>query len=103
LTVKFRYKKPQEEKSNLLEQVVVNNKSKLSSSNLRFASAVAEFGLILTKSEFKQNASFENILSLAKSAISSDPEGLRSEFIELVKTARKLSSETGDDVADSDE
>jgi Ca-activated chloride channel family protein len=103
LTVKFRYKKPGEEKSKLLEHVVVNKKSLNTSSNFRFASAVAEFGLLLTKSEFKQNASFENVLSLAKSATSKDPEGLRSEFIEMVETARRLSNVPEAHIADSDE
>ena len=73
------------------------------SSNLRFAASVAEFGLMLTRSEFKQNASFEHILKMAKGSLSTDPEGLRAEFIELVKTARRLTQESHDDVADSDE
>ena len=73
------------------------------SSNFRFAASVAEFGLMLTNSEFRQNASFDHILTMAKGSLSNDPEGLRAEFIELVKTARKLTRETNDDVADSDE
>ena len=55
---------------------------------------------MLTKSEFKQNASFEHILTLAKGALSNDPEGLRAEFLELVKTARRLNGQSRDDVAD---
>jgi len=105
LTVKFRYKKPQEETSKLLEHVVMNEKKSMSdaSSNFRFAASVAEFGLMLTKSEFRQNASFDHILKMAKGSLSNDPEGLRAEFIELVKTARKLTGESNDDVADTDE
>ncbi|MCH8021380.1 DUF3520 domain-containing protein [candidate division KSB1 bacterium] len=41
-------------------------------------------------SEFKGQASYENVLSLANSAKGSDSEGYRSEFVQLVKKASLL-------------
>ena len=58
--------------------------------NFRFAAAVAEFGLLLRKSEFKQQASFDQTLELARSAMGKDAEGYRAEFLQLLKSARTL-------------
>ena len=61
-----------------------------SSHNFKFASAVAEFGMLLRDSEFKSQASYDNVLGLANSAKGSDSEGYRSEFVQLVKKASLL-------------
>ncbi|MCH8955629.1 VWA domain-containing protein [candidate division KSB1 bacterium] len=92
MTVKLRYKKPKEDKSRLLSIVIKDKTVKLaeSSDNFKFASAVAEFGMLLRDSEFKGQASYENVLSLANSAKGSDSEGYRSEFVQLVKKASFL-------------
>ena len=55
------------------------------SDNFKFSAAVAEFGLILRNSEFKGNANFEDIISLAQSGRGEDSEGYRGEFIKLVQ------------------
>jgi hypothetical protein len=36
---------------------------------------VAEFGLLLNKSEFKQQSSYANVTKLAQGALSKDEEG----------------------------
>ncbi|MFT3827568.1 MAG: von Willebrand factor type A domain-containing protein [Chitinophagaceae bacterium] len=92
LTVKFRYKQPDGDKSKLLEHPVADKVITLqgSSANFRFAAAVAEFGMLLRNSSFKQSASFANVLSLAKAAAGEDEEGYRGEFIKLVKSAQSL-------------
>ncbi|MCH7753874.1 VWA domain-containing protein [candidate division KSB1 bacterium] len=92
MTVKLRYKRPKEDTSRLLSTVIKDKATKLakSSDNFRFASAVAEFGMLLRDSEFKGQASYENVLSLANSAKGSDSEGYRSEFVQLVKKASLL-------------
>ena len=92
MTVKLRYKRPKEDKSRLLSTVIKDKTAKLaeSSDNFKFASAVAEFGMLLRDSEFKSQASYENVLSLANSAKGSDSEGYRSEFVQLVKKASLL-------------
>lgn len=97
MTIKFRYKKPKEDKSNLLVRAVhdANTPLNQASNNLRFAASVAEFGLLVRDSEFKQNASFQNVIETAKSAKGTDAEGYRADFIKLVENARLLSKANG--------
>lgn len=92
LTVKLRYKSPDENKSKLMEKVITDQQTSFNktSENFRFAAAVAEFGLLLRQSEFKGMANYEQIIELAKNAKGSDDEGYRAEFIKLVKTAKLL-------------
>ncbi|HRH10713.1 MAG TPA: von Willebrand factor type A domain-containing protein [Bacteroidia bacterium] len=92
LTVKFRYKEPNENNSKLITMVVADKRKSLSSSseNLRFASAVAEFGMVLRDSKFKGNADFKSVLALAKNSKGKDVEGYRAEFIRLVEMAELL-------------
>lgn len=92
LTIKLRYKKPDGFKSILIERAVQGEIRDINelSANFRFSAAVAEFGLILRDSEFKANASIEQVIELAKSAKGEDEEGYRSEFIKLVKATGGL-------------
>ena len=66
------------------------------SEDMRFASAVAGFALLLRDSEHRGSASFEQVIELARGARGEDPEGYRGEFVGLVETARDL-SRPGDD------
>ena len=93
-TVKFRYKDPDGDKSRLQQKVVMANVAELdkASEDLRFASAVAELGLLLRDSEFKQKASFDQLIRRAKAAKGPDHEGYRAEFIRLAENARDLSA-----------
>ena len=92
MTIKFRYKDPQGEKSKLIEHPVVDGHIALNntSGNFRFAAAVAQFGMLLTQSEFAQQSSYNNVLALANSAIGNDQEGYRKGFLQLVKKAGSL-------------
>ncbi len=92
LTIKFRYKDPAGEKSKLMEHPVIDTHVALNSStdNFRFAAAVAQFGMLLTRSGFMQQSSYNNVLALASSAIGDDTEGYRKGFLELVKKAGSL-------------
>ena len=92
MTIKFRYKKPDGETSKLIEHPVPDNPFAIgnTSSNFRFAAAVAEFGMLLRNSEFKQSASYNNAWQLAKNAMGNDEEGYRSEFLKLLKDAKSL-------------
>lgn len=98
MTVKFRYKEPADTVSKLLVQVVNENGTgvKGQSDNFRFAAAVAEFGLLLRNSAFRQQASWKNVLELARSATGKDVEGYRSEFIRLIKDASSV-AKTGNE------
>jgi Ca-activated chloride channel family protein len=92
MTIKLRYKEPKVEVSKLIEHSVLDAHLPLSitSDNFRFSAAVAEFGLLLRNSEYKQQASFEQVVSLAKGARGKDENGYRSEFFRLVESARSF-------------
>ena len=101
LTIKVRYKKPDGRTSMLLEKAVKNFGEEIenTSDNLRFASAVVEFGMILRESEFKGNATLDGAAKLASSAKGNDEDGYRSEMIRLINTVndmRLLSDRAGD-------
>lgn len=92
LTLKLRYKEPDEDQSKLLTVGVMdNNKTiEMASQNLKFASAVAQFGLLLRDSRFKGNASFSNINNLVENSMGDDLRNYRGEFLELVNKAQRL-------------
>jgi len=89
MTIKLRYKKPDSDISSLITQPVIDNHIAMekTSDNFRFSAAVAEFGLLLRSSEYKQQASYSQVNQLAKSAKGNDENGYRAEFISLVKAA----------------
>jgi len=89
MTIKLRYKDPVGEVSKLISHPVVDSHLSLvnTSDNFRFSAAVAEFGLLLRDSEYKQQSSFSQVISLAKSASGKDGNGYRSEFVRLVGSA----------------
>lgn len=92
MTVKLRYKKPDENSSRLLSVAVNDIKQSIesTSNNFRFSAAVAEFGLLLRNSEFKESSTYKQVISLATSSTGADPNGYRKEFIELVKATTSL-------------
>jgi Ca-activated chloride channel homolog len=91
MTTKLRYKEPKETESKLLTIGLIdqNNSIDNASDNLRFASAVAEFGLVLRKSRYKGSASFNSIINRANSAKGSDLKNYRKDFVELVNQAAR--------------
>lgn len=94
MTVKMRYKRPDGDESILLTHTVFNDQTTFekSSDNFRFSTAVAEFGLLLRKSEFSGDATYEQVLEIANEARGCDTGGYRAEFIRLVETAQLLDS-----------
>lgn len=85
-TVKFRYKKPDGNKSIEIVNVIADQKMDLenSSQDFKFTTAVSWFGLKLRDSKYIANSSSSDIKRLAKSGLSNDEEGYRSEFVRLV-------------------
>ncbi|MFL5747884.1 MAG: vWA domain-containing protein [Niastella sp.] len=92
MTIKLRYKKPDGDVSKLIVHPVTDSHLALAntSDNFRFSAAVASFGMLLRNSEFKQNASYQQVVQLAKGAKGSDTNGYRQEFINLVQAAGSL-------------
>lgn len=92
LTIHFRYKRPKEEESHLMEAILEDeHKSfEMTSENLRFAAAVAGFGLMLRNSAYKGTLTYMMITDLAKDALGTDTNGERKEFLELVRRMESL-------------
>lgn len=86
-TIKFRYKKPDGEKSIEMVEVIENKSIALqnTSEDFKFSSAVAWFGLKLRDSKLVDNKSSVAIKTLALQGKSYDAEGYRAEFIRLVE------------------
>lgn len=96
LTVKMRYKQPDGDKSKLLEQGIVDNyqdKLNKASDNFRFSASVAMFGMLLRQSEFVQESSFEQAITLAEGAKGIDKEGYRAEYVKIAKSAQLLAKD----------
>lgn len=94
--VNVRYKQPQQSQSILLSQPVPARSLALaqSSSDTRFAIAVASYAQQLRGGQYNANMKWDDILKLAQSAAQPDEFGLRAEFLDLVKTAKSLSAES---------
>ena len=92
LTVQLRYKLPADTVSVLMTTPVKKEIEHLedASRNLKFASAVAMFGMILRESKNQANASYNLILKYAKDSRGTDTNGYIAEFVKLVETCQLL-------------
>ncbi|MBB6130334.1 vWA domain-containing protein [Mucilaginibacter lappiensis] len=93
LTIKFRYKQPTSSVSKMSHTEVYDKPVALNSTStdFRFAAAVAEFGMLLRDSQFKQHSTYDQAIKMARAAKGDDSEGYRAEFIKLAESARLLS------------
>lgn len=89
MTVKVRYKKPDGDTSMLITERV-NNEQLKATNNIRFASSVAEFGMLLRESEFKGTSSFATVYKRAKESSGKDEFGYRTDFIKMVELSEML-------------
>jgi Ca-activated chloride channel family protein len=89
MTVKVRYKQPDGDRSALVSVPVAGRRS-ASPVHLGFASAVAEFGMLLRNSAYKADATWEDVAKLAREHRGGDPDGYRAEFVRLVDLASSL-------------
>ncbi|WP_226582602.1 vWA domain-containing protein [Microseira wollei] len=97
MQVKLRYKEPKQETSKLLNVPLIDRVIQLkdASTNFKFSAAVAEFGMVLRESQFKGNANFDDVLSLASQSQGTDLDGYRAEFIRLVQKSKSLKKARG--------
>ncbi|AFY93419.1 vWA domain-containing protein [Chamaesiphon minutus] len=93
MQVRLRYKAPKSDISKLLTGKVENSIAKpisTASNNLKFAAAVAAYGMNLRNSPFKGSSNFGSVLELANQSKGADLDGYRAEFIRLVEKSQKL-------------
>jgi Ca-activated chloride channel homolog len=90
LTVKLRYKAPDGEISKLTSAVIADRPQPIGT-NLGFASAVAEAGMLLRHSPHARDASFASAIDRARKFRGEDADGYRAEFIRLMEIASSLS------------
>ncbi len=93
MQVRLRYKAPKSDTSQLLTGKIDNTVSKsisTASNNLKFAAAVAEYGMNLRNSPYKGSSDFGSVLELASQAKGADLDGYRAEFIRLVEKSKFL-------------
>jgi Ca-activated chloride channel family protein len=98
MTVKLRYKAPDGGESRLIERAVRDAGRPLdaASADLRFAAAVAQWGMLLRGSKHAGDASYDDVLELARGALGRDEHGDRAGFVRLVQSSRRLASRSGD-------
>ena len=86
MTVKLRYKPIGNETSVKMEiPVRTGDVFKTPSADFVFASAVAMFGQLLRNSDFKGNATCNDVITLARKGLGEDERGYRREFVRIVE------------------
>ena len=87
-TVSVRYKEPDGDESTLLTYPVAESAYRqVMSDNMRFASAVAAFGLVLRDSEYKGTATKDTVLGMVTENDTANDQ-YKQEFVELVQAAQ---------------
>ncbi|WP_106793013.1 VWA domain-containing protein [Aquimarina sp. Aq78] len=90
LTVKFRYKKPQEKKSIEMVHVLHTDSKTSASQDFNFAASIAWFGMKLRDSKYINNQNIKDIISLAETNKEKDNQGYKAEFIRLMNSYQGL-------------
>jgi Ca-activated chloride channel family protein len=93
LHVAIRYKAPAGERSALVMHPVraLDSSGRTPSESMRFASAVAGFGMLLRNSPHAGSFTWPAVITLARGARGEDADGYRADFIRLAETASELS------------
>lgn len=92
MTVKLRYKEPQGNTSKLIARNI--KKTDITdepTGDFAWAASVAQYGMLLKGSSYAGNATYEDVLRLARNNFGADPDGLKAEFIQMVEQTRRLS------------
>ena len=92
--LKLRYKAPESEQSQLIEQPIAAKSIPLADAEeaTRFAIAAASYAQALKGGKYNGALDWAGILRLAQAAQGSDPYGQRAGLLQLIEKARELSS-----------
>ncbi|MBQ0712680.1 MAG: VWA domain-containing protein [Porticoccus sp.] len=90
--LKLRYKLPDSNTSQLIEQPVLVSENfdtiDAADNDVRFAVAVAAFGQLLRGGQYTAEYGYDELIQMAQNAKGGDPFGYRAEFITLVRLAK---------------
>jgi Ca-activated chloride channel homolog len=96
LTVRMRYKHPETDKASEVSSVLpADGLAKEASADLRFAGAVAAFGMVLRDSEYRGDAELDKVIAWARPAIGADKGGHRAELVRLVEKTKGIGQKKG--------
>lgn len=91
LTVNLRYKLPEDEVSNEFQvRVPMGQFEDIASPDFQFASAVLAYGMLLRQSSYAGVANWDWVINTASTNLGNDERGLRAEFVQLAKTAKRV-------------
>jgi Ca-activated chloride channel homolog len=93
LTLKLRYKNPDGIRSREIQRVLTERDFQAFDDvtrDFKWAAAVAAFGMTLRDSPYRGEWSFDEALQLAREGLSASPDEYRSEFLNLVSSAREI-------------
>jgi Ca-activated chloride channel homolog len=103
LTVKLRFKKPDEEVSQPVEREfpvqdieIAGKQLSMVSNDLSFAASVASFGMNLRGSKYRGNWGFAEVLQAAQRAQGETDMAQRAEFVQLVQRAMRITGQQVD-------
>ncbi|MCL4215511.1 MAG: DUF3520 domain-containing protein, partial [Candidatus Hydrogenedentes bacterium] len=90
--VKVRYKVPRGEESALVTFPVRDTLGQDAgvTTDFQFASSVAGFGMLLRKSDYIGEVTYDDIIAAANASRGADEYGYRAEFVNLVRNAAAL-------------
>ena len=89
--LRIRYKLPNESESKLIQAPIMDSGiNARGTDSFNFAAAVAAFGQKLRGGTYLGNFDYEDIENLARKSRGNDPQGYRSEFMQLVTLAESL-------------
>ena len=60
------------------------------SDDLKFAAAIAGFGMLLRDSPYKGSLTYDGVIEMALPTVAGDPSGYHAESVELVRKAKAL-------------
>lgn len=94
MTVKLRYKQPEGQTSKLIEVPVIDHgkTTEAASSEFKFTTAVAGFGLLLRESSYTGQLTWDQVRTLARAGKGTDAQGYRGEFLQLIEKAAAMSA-----------
>lgn len=90
LELRIRYKKPDENFSRYLSKKLINQNNTTMSEDMGFATSVIEYAMLLRRSAYRENSSYDNVLSRAALYKGLDTWGLREEFANIVTKTKEL-------------